>query len=162
MAEIKGTSLRVNEDDLKKFKEYMKEFDLTQAETFQAIINSFEMAKAKNLITDRAKEIEVFQSTVNNLTSMFISSLAINQTSEERIRESLSAELNTKDKLISNLQEDKDKYKDKITIKVHHYIQGNINSGIIGHRSDCPNYEDIEEVSKDKNGNIELSICVMD
>ena len=110
MAEIKGTSLRVNEDDLKKFKE----FDLTQAETFQAIINSFEMAKAKNLITDRAKEIEVFQSTVNNLTSMFISSLAINQTSEERIRESLSAELNTKDKLISNLQEDKDKYKDKI------------------------------------------------
>ena len=82
----------------------MKEFDLTQAETFQAIINSFEMAKAKNLITDRAKEIEVFQSTVNNLTSMFISSLAINQTSEERIRESLSAELNTKDKLISNLQ----------------------------------------------------------
>ena len=114
MAEIKGTSLRVNEDDLKKFKEYMKEFDLTQAETFQAIINSFEMAKAKNLITDRAKEIEVFQSTVNNLTSMFISSLAINQTSEERIRESLSAELNTKDKLISNLQEDKDKYKDKI------------------------------------------------
>ena len=114
MAEIKGTSLRVNEDDLKKFKEYMKEFDLTQAETFQAIINSFEMAKAKNLITDRAKEIEVFQSTVNNLTSMFISSLAINQTSEERIRESFSAELNTKDKLISNLQEDKDKYKDKI------------------------------------------------
>ena len=114
MAEIKGTSLRVNEDDLKKFKEYMKEFNLTQAETFQAIINSFEMAKAKNLITDRAKEIEVFQSTVNNLTSMFISSLAINQTSEERIRESLSAELNTKDKLISNLQEDKDKYKDKI------------------------------------------------
>ncbi len=114
MAEIKGTSLRVNEDDLKKFKEYMKEFDLTQAETFQAIINSFEMAKAKNLITDRAKEIEVFQSTVNNLTSMFISSLAINQTSEERIRESLSVELTTKDKLISNLQEDKDKYKDKI------------------------------------------------
>lgn len=28
-----------------------------------------------------------------------------------------------------------DKYKDKITIKVHHYIQGNIDSGIIGHRS---------------------------
>lgn len=53
-----------------------------------------------------------------------------------------------------------DKYKDKITIKVHHYIQGNIDSGIIGHRSDCPDYEDIEEVSKD--GNIELSICVMD
>ena len=55
-----------------------------------------------------------------------------------------------------------DKYKDKITIKVHHYIQGNINSGIIGHRSDYSDYEDIEEVGKDKDGNIELSICVMD
>ena len=53
-----------------------------------------------------------------------------------------------------------DKYKDKITVKVHHYIQGNIDSGIIGHRSDYPDYEDIEEVSKDKDGNIELSICV--
>ena len=135
MAEIKGTSLRVNEDDLKKFKEYMKEFDLTQAETFQAIINSFEMAKAKNLITDRAKEIEVFQSTVNNLTSMFISSLAINQTSEERIRESLSVELTTKDKLISNLQEDKDKYKDKIkalsnSVKEYENTINEINSNL--------------------------------
>ena len=37
-----------------------------------------------------------------------------------------------------------------------------IDSGIIGHRSDYPDYEDIEEVSKDKDGNIELSICVMD
>ena len=55
-----------------------------------------------------------------------------------------------------------DKYKDKITIKVYHYIQGNIYSGIIGHRSDYPDYEDIEEVGKDKDGNIELSICVID
>jgi chaperonin cofactor prefoldin len=135
MSEIKGTSFRVNEDDLKKFKEYMKEFNLTQAETFQAIINSFEMAKAKNLITDRAKEIEVFQSTVNNLTSMFISSLAINQTSEERIRESLSVELTTKDKLISNLQEDNDKYKDKIkalsnSVKEYENTINEINSNL--------------------------------
>ena len=55
-----------------------------------------------------------------------------------------------------------DKYKDKITIKVNHYIQGNIDGGIIGHRSDYPDYEDIEEVGKDKDGNIELSICVID
>lgn len=55
-----------------------------------------------------------------------------------------------------------DKYKDKITIKVHHYIQGNIDSGIIGHMSSYSDYEDIEEISKDKDGNIELLICVMD
>ncbi|MGL5354673.1 MAG: hypothetical protein ACRDA5_15375, partial [Clostridium sp.] len=72
---------------------------------------SFEMSRAKGQITDRAKEIEIFQDTVNNLMGMFINSLAINQTSEERIRETLSLELNTKDKTIADLQEYKEKMK---------------------------------------------------
>ncbi|MGL4873837.1 MAG: hypothetical protein ACRC30_04215, partial [Clostridium sp.] len=80
-------------------------------EMFQGLMNNFEMAKAKGQITDRAKEIEVFQDTVNNLMGMFINSLAINQTSEERIRETLSLELNTKDKTIADLQEYKEKMK---------------------------------------------------
>ncbi|MGL5037175.1 MAG: hypothetical protein ACRC6F_05490, partial [Aeromonas sp.] len=42
---------------------------------------------------------------------MFINSLAINQSSEERIREVLSLELNTKDKTIADLQEYKEKMK---------------------------------------------------
>lgn len=80
---------------------------------FQGLMNSFEMAKAKGQITDRAKEIEVFQDTINNLVSMFINSLSINQNSEERIRETLSLELNTKDKTIADLQE----YKEKVKVK---------------------------------------------
>ncbi|MGL4913222.1 MAG: hypothetical protein ACRC3Y_12420, partial [Romboutsia sp.] len=80
-------------------------------EMFQGLMNNFEMAKAKGQITDRAKEIEVFQDTVNNLMGMFINSLAINQSSEERIRETLSLELNTKDKTIADLQEYKEKMK---------------------------------------------------
>lgn len=39
---------------------------------------------------------------------MFINSLVINQTSEERISETLSLELNTKDKTIVDLQEYKE------------------------------------------------------
>ena len=38
---------------------------------------------------------------------MFINSLSINQSSEERIRETLSLELNNKDKIIAELQEGK-------------------------------------------------------
>lgn len=38
---------------------------------------------------------------------MFINSLSINQSSEERIRETLSLELNSKDKIIAELQEGK-------------------------------------------------------
>lgn len=109
--EIKAVSFRLVEEDIQKFREIAEEQGLNQAEMFKGLMNSFEMAKAKGQITDRAKEIEVFQDTVNNLVSMFINSLAINQTSEERIRETLSLELNTKDKTIADLQEYKEKMK---------------------------------------------------
>jgi chromosome segregation ATPase len=112
--EIKAVSFRLIEEDIQKFREIADEQGLNQAEMFQGLMNSFEMAKAKGMITDRAKEIEVFQDTVNNLVSMFINSLAINQTSEERIRETLSLELNTKDKTIADLQEYKEKTKDQL------------------------------------------------
>ncbi|MGL5087338.1 MAG: hypothetical protein ACRC68_16755, partial [Clostridium sp.] len=109
--EIKAVSFRLVEEDIQKFREIADQQGLNQAEMFQGLMNSFEMAKAKGQITDRAKEIEIFQDTVNNLMGMFINSLAINQSSEERIREVLSLELNTKDKTIADLQEYKEKMK---------------------------------------------------
>ncbi|MGL4971000.1 MAG: hypothetical protein ACRC45_05165 [Cetobacterium sp.] len=109
--EIKAVSFRLVEEDIQKFREVAEEQGLNQAEMFQGLMNNFEMSRAKGQITDRAKEIEIFQDTVNNLMGMFINSLAINQTSEERIRETLSLELNTKDKTIADLQEYKEKMK---------------------------------------------------
>lgn len=103
--EIKGVSFRLGEEDIQKFREFAEEQGLNQAEMFQAMINNFEIARAKNSFSDRAKEIETFQTTVNTLIGMFVNSLAINQTSEDRIRETLSTELNTKDKTITSLQE---------------------------------------------------------
>lgn len=54
------------------------------------------------------------------------------------------------------------KYSENITIKVDHYISGNLESGVIGHRRDYADYEDIEEINRDDKGNIELAICVID
>ena len=105
MADIKATSFRISEDDIAKFKEFADKEGYNQAEAFKSIMQTVEMAKAKNMIKDRAKEIEVFQDTINNLMSMFLNSLNVNQTSEERIREELSQELQTKDNTISNLYE---------------------------------------------------------
>lgn len=106
--ELKSSSFRLKEDDIEKFRGFAEDNGLNQAEMFNALINNFEMARAKGEIKDRAKEIEVFQDTVNNLVSMFINSLSINQSSEERIRETLSLELNSKDKIITELQKAKD------------------------------------------------------
>lgn len=114
--EIKAVSFRLVDEDIQKFREFADEQGLNQAEMFQSLMNSFEMAKAKGMITDRAKEIESFQDTVNTLMNMFINSLAINQTSEERIRETLSLELNTKDQTILDLQSCQKELKDKLEI----------------------------------------------
>lgn len=113
-SKIVGKSIRIAEDDIIKFREYAEEKGLSQAEMFEAMMNAFEMSKAKALITDRAKEVEVFQDTVNNLVNMYINSLIINQSSEERIRETLSLELNTKDKTIKDLQEYKESTKEEV------------------------------------------------
>ena len=104
MGEIKAVSFRLGDGDIQRFREFAEEQGMNQAEMFQSLINNFEMAKAKGAIIDRAKEIETFQDTVNTLVGMFVNSLAVNQTSEERIREMLSIELNSKDKTIADLQ----------------------------------------------------------
>jgi len=103
MSDIKATSFRISEDDIAKFKEFADKEGYNQADAFKSIMQTVEMAKAKNMIKDRAKEIEVFQDTINNLMSMFLNSLNVNQTSEERIREELSKELQTKDNTISTM-----------------------------------------------------------
>ena len=103
MADIKATSFRVSDEDIAKFKEFADKEGYNQAEAFKSIMQTVEMAKAKNIIKDRAKEVEVFQNTINDLMSYFLNSLNVNQTSEERIREELSQELQTKDNTISTM-----------------------------------------------------------
>ena len=105
MADIKATSFRVNEEDIAKFKEFTEKEGYNQAEAFKFIMQTVEMAKAKNMISDRAKEIETFQDTINNLMSMFLNSLNVNKSSEERIREELSREINLKDTTITTMLE---------------------------------------------------------
>jgi chromosome segregation ATPase len=106
MADLKATSFRIGEEDLEKFKEFMEQEGIkTQADGFKVIMQSVEMAQAKNLIKDRAKEVEVFQDTINRLMGYYLNSLEVNQNSEERIREELSKELSTKDNTISTMYE---------------------------------------------------------
>ncbi|MDR3598497.1 hypothetical protein [Clostridium sp.] len=106
MSEIKATSFRINDEDDKKFKQFVAEQGFNnQAEAFQAIMQTVELARAKGQIKDRAKEIEVFQDTINRIMGMFLNSLEVNQTSEDRIREELSKELLNKEDTISNLLE---------------------------------------------------------
>ena len=103
----KPITFRITEEDTAKFRMLADENGMSQAEMFQSLVNTYEMAKAKNTFVDRAKEIETFQNTVNTLTGMFINSLSVNESSEKRIRESLRAEMDEKEAQIKDLLQSK-------------------------------------------------------
>lgn len=54
------------------------------------------------------------------------------------------------------------KYSNCITIRVDRHISGNIEEGTLSHYREYPDYESIETITKKENGDIELSICVID
>lgn len=115
MSEIKSTSFRINEEDNEIFKKFASDNGFNnQAEAFNAMIQLVEMARAKGEIKDRAKEIEVFQNTINDLMGYFLNSLNVNQSSEERIRKELSQELLAKDNSINTMYEQLKKSNDAI------------------------------------------------
>lgn len=107
----KVTSMRLNEDDLEQFKEFAKENGLNQQQAFNSLLNMIKLENAKEKLGDRSKSIETFKDTINRAIGMYINSLEENVVAEDRIREELLKELNTKDNTISNLQEQLQKVK---------------------------------------------------
>lgn len=119
---IKPATFRLNEDDINKFKDFAAQNSLNQQEAFASLLNTLELNNAKSSLGDRAKSIEVFQTTVNNLVKFYINSLEENTTAEERIREELSQQISSKDNTISALYEqvqdlknERDSLKNQIT-----------------------------------------------
>ena len=100
----KVTSMRLNEEDLEQFKAFAKDNGLNQQQAFNSLIALAELERTKDTLGDRAKEVESFRDTINRAIGMYINSLEINKTTEERIREELSKELKIKTDFISDLQ----------------------------------------------------------
>jgi chromosome segregation ATPase len=102
---IKPATFRLSEDDINRFKEFASQNNLNQQEAFTSLLNTLELNNAKSALGDRAKSIEVFQTTVNSLVKFYINSLEENTTAEDRIREELNVQISTKDNTISALYE---------------------------------------------------------
>ncbi len=114
---VKVTSLRLNEEDVAKFKQFALDNNINQQQAFSSLIGMLELENAKNTLSDRAKEIDVFKDTVNKLIGFYVNSLEVNATTEERIREDLQKELKTKDNVILNLQSQLSNEKEEVKLK---------------------------------------------
>ena len=101
----KPATFRFSEEDIVKFKAFAKENNLNHQDAFTSLLNTFELDNAKRELGARAQSIEVFQNTVNKLVKFYINSLEENATTEDRIREEMSAEIKKKDDIINNLYE---------------------------------------------------------
>lgn len=104
--------MRLSEEDVEKFKKFAEENGFTQQQAFNSLMAMAELEKAKNVLSDRGKEIDTFRELATKLVNMFANSLEMNVTAEDTIREELSKELKSKDESIIVMSEQIEKYKE--------------------------------------------------
>jgi len=102
--ELKVKSFRADDETFEKFKSLATEEFGNQGQCLAALINLYEIEKSKLVLGDRKLEVETFQSHLNRLAEMFLSSMHLNQDAEIRIRGEFEKLLISKDKTISDLQ----------------------------------------------------------
>jgi len=102
--ELKVKSFRADDETFEKFKSLATEEFGNQGQCLTALINLYEIEKSKLVLGDRKLEVETFQSHLNRLAEMFLSSMHLNQDAEIRIRGEFEKLLISKDKTISDLQ----------------------------------------------------------
>lgn len=108
-------SFRITNDVMGRFKELQDEMNLTQDGALKMLVDAYEMEQAKNAIPDRETEISNFQMKANELVEAFLHSLQLNQDAEARIRSEVALQLESKDKIIADLQKQLDETKDMLT-----------------------------------------------
>ncbi len=100
----KPKSLRIGEEDLKKFKAYAEEMGFSQGEAFNSLISLYELEKAKSTLSNKANNIDTFRNTINSLLVFYVNALEENVQAEERIRQEFSKMLDTKENTIQIFQ----------------------------------------------------------
>lgn len=105
MGEIKQTNFRIDQDTADIFRKFCEENGMNQAQGFDHIMQIVEMDRAKAVTPERATEIEEFERYVKSIMGAYLTSIEINNSAEERIKERFESSLVRKDKTIDELRE---------------------------------------------------------
>lgn len=108
-------SFRITNEVMGRFKELQEEMNLTQDGALKMLVDAYELEQAKNAIPDRETEISNFQMKANELVDAFLHSLQLNQDAETRIRAEVAMQLESKDKVIADLQKQLEGMRDMLT-----------------------------------------------
>ena len=107
MAELRPRSFRIDEETAEKFKKICLEAGLNQQEALAKLIESYELQAGKAVLTEKRDEIEVFERYTSILIQKYMSAVKDYQNVKETVRTEFSAQLRSKDELISDLQQQK-------------------------------------------------------
>lgn len=98
-------SFRITEAISDKIKEIAAEIGGNQQQTFAKLIEAYEMQKGKEVLKDKRSDIETFESYINAITRMYMGSLEDNQNVSNIVKTGFEAQLNSKDSVIQDLQD---------------------------------------------------------
>lgn len=102
--EKKVRSIRADEETYNKFKSICEETG-GQAEGLSALVSSYELGQAKEVLSGQADNIDDFKARIDGIIRAYINALDMTVNSEERIRAEFSVRLDNQEKTIADLRE---------------------------------------------------------
>lgn len=97
-------NMRISEEIAERFRTFCKNQGISQPQGMDSLLSMMELVQAKETFPSRQTEIENFEMHAKSLVSAFLNSLEINAGSEERVKKQFVASMESKDKIITELQ----------------------------------------------------------
>lgn len=97
-------TIRADEEIKAKFKALAENIG-NQGTALESLLNAYEMQNAKDVLTERRTDIEDFDTHLQAISRAFLHSLEITENTTERVRTEFQRQLDSKDNIISDLQE---------------------------------------------------------
>lgn len=101
---LKPKSFRIDDETASRFKEISNNIGGNQQETLAKLIEAYEFQAGKLILTEKKDDIQQFEKYISILTRMYMSSLEDNQNITETVRTEFEALLQSKDRVIQDLQ----------------------------------------------------------
>lgn len=103
--ELKPVFFRIDGNVKEKFREIAEATGNNQQETMQLLINAYYMQERKVDLPEHKASIEKFEQCATNMIQMFTDALQTNHDLRESVLQEFSATMDSKDKVIQNLQD---------------------------------------------------------
>lgn len=102
----KVRSMRISDPVIDQFKEISKSLNMNQDSALKELMDTYELVQQRLVLSNKEDDIDRFHKYLKSLSTMFMSSLQENSDMKNLIRQEFERELQLKDSLLSEKQEE--------------------------------------------------------